>query len=155
MKSKTEPEATIGPEVIKDVVDEQYDNIDVNSGISLEDIKTEVDEAMERIVSKNGDSSITHFELINNFEIKDQKLSLVKFKLETGRTHQIRVHSKHIGHSILGDSLYGKTSFLINRQALHAYKISFIHPISKETLVFKANIPNDIKQVIDFNIDNI
>ena len=57
MKSKTEPEATIGPEVIKDVVDEQYDNIDVNSGISLEDIKTEVDEAMERIVSKNGNTS--------------------------------------------------------------------------------------------------
>lgn len=57
MKSNTEPEATIGPEVIKDVVDEQYDNIDVNSGISLEDIKTEVDEAMERIVSKNGNTS--------------------------------------------------------------------------------------------------
>ena len=57
MKSKTEPEATIGPEVIKDVIDEQYDNIDVNSEISLEDIKTEVDEAMERIVSKNGNTS--------------------------------------------------------------------------------------------------
>lgn len=75
-------------------------------------------------------------------------LCLVKFILETGRTHQIRVHSKYIGHPILGDSLYGKTSNLISRQALHAYKISFIHPIKKEALEFEVPLPEDIKKII-------
>ena len=103
---------------------------------------------IERITSENGVPSITHFNLLKHFEINNNKLSLVEFTLETGRTHQIRVHSKHIGHPIIGDSLYGKTSELISRQALHAYKICFIHPISKKSLCFETNFPKDINNII-------
>ena len=103
---------------------------------------------IERIVSENGDKSITNFKLINNFQKNNQDLCLVEFELKTGRTHQIRVHSKYIGHSILGDSLYGNISTLIDRQALHAYYISFIHPISKEPLSFKIDFPDDMKKIV-------
>jgi len=73
----------------------------------------------------------------------------VEFILETGRTHQIRIHSKHIGHPILGDTLYSEKSDLIGRQALHSYKISFIHPITKEQKQYIAPLPDDIKNLIN------
>ena len=103
---------------------------------------------IEREINKDGENAITHFELIKNFEKDNIKLSYVKFILETGRTHQIRVHSKAIGHPILGDSLYGSSSNLISRQALHAYKITFVHPITKSNLEITSNIPEDIKKLI-------
>jgi 23S rRNA pseudouridine1911/1915/1917 synthase len=99
---------------------------------------------MEREISKNGEFAISHFELIKNFE----NYSLVKYTLGTGRTHQLRVHSKYIDHPILGDTLYGEKSTLINRQALHAYKISFIHPITKKALDIEIELPNDMKKLI-------
>ena len=74
--------------------------------------------------------------------------SLVKCNLKTGKTHQIRVHLSYIGNSILGDDLYGEKSKLINRQALHAYKISFIHPINKNKIKILAKIPKDIERLI-------
>lgn len=107
------------------------------------------DSIIEREINPIGDLAITHFELIKNFTKNNQELSLVKFILETGRTHQIRLHSKHIGHPILGDSLYGNSSDLITRQALHAYKISFIHPISKEQIVLEIDLPYDMKVLLD------
>ena len=74
--------------------------------------------------------------------------SLVKCKLETGRTHQIRVHMAAIGHPLLGDTLYGTESSLIDRQALHSCKILCVHPISKNNLVFESNLPNDLKNIM-------
>lgn len=68
--------------------------------------------------------------------------------LETGRTHQIRVHLSNIGHPILGDTLYGNPSSVINRQALHAYKVKFIHPITGLNVEYIATIPSDIKSII-------
>lgn len=103
---------------------------------------------IEREVNSNGDVSITHFELIKKFSVQEKKLSLVKFKLETGRTHQIRVHSKYINHPILGDSLYGNKSELIDRQALHSYKISFTHPITNENLEFEIDLPKDMSSIL-------
>lgn len=104
---------------------------------------------IEREINSNGDISITHLEVIKNFETSSsQKLCFVKLLLETGRTHQIRVHTKYIGHPILGDSLYGKSSELITRQALHAYKISFIHPISNENIVLETSLPEDINRIL-------
>lgn len=103
---------------------------------------------IEREVSEKGDFAVTHLELIKNFEYNNTKLAFVKFILETGRTHQIRVHSKHINHPILGDSLYGNSSILISRQALHAYKIDFIHPITKKNMELIAPIPDDIKRIL-------
>lgn len=95
---------------------------------------------IERCVDVNGDTAITHYNVLkNNFDY-----SLVYCLLETGRTHQIRVHLSYIGHPIVGDTLYGTESNLINRQALHAYRVSFIHPITKEKVTYIADLPHDI-----------
>lgn len=100
---------------------------------------------IERTVSSDGDSAITHYDIVKEFN----NLSLVHIVLETGRTHQIRVHFSYIGHPILGDTLYGSPSELINRQALHSYKLTFIHPVTKKVLSLEAPLPNDIKNIIN------
>lgn len=99
---------------------------------------------IEREINPNGQIAITHYQLIQNYE----NYCLVEFKLETGRTHQIRVHSKHIGHPILVDTLYGTSSELISRQALHAYQISFVHPLTNQQMNFNVNLPTDMKTLI-------
>lgn len=96
---------------------------------------------IERCVSDSGVPAITHYEVLKNFE----NYSFVKCKLETGRTHQIRVHMASIGHPILGDTLYGSASNLVDRQALHSYKISCIHPVTMEKLEFISNWKLPIK----------
>ncbi|MGN1327234.1 MAG: RluA family pseudouridine synthase [Clostridia bacterium] len=106
---------------------------------------------IERCVDSSGDNAITHYKVLK--ELKNNKLtnkafSEISVDLETGRTHQIRLHVAHIGHPIVGDSLYGNTSDLIDRQALHAYKVEFLHPIKKSRMVIEAPIPNDITYLI-------
>ena len=87
--------------------------------------------------------------LINNGCGKEFKnYSLVLCRLETGRTHQIRLHMASIGHPILGDTLYGKPSTQIKRQALHSYKTELIHPITKNKIQLIAPIPEDIRKNI-------
>lgn len=98
---------------------------------------------------KIGQEAITSYKVI----LEKNNLSIVKFKLETGRTHQIRVHSKYMNAPILGDTLYNKKSDLINRQALHAFKIEFIHPISKRKMSFETNLPKDIFNIFNTHID--
>lgn len=100
---------------------------------------------IERTVNSDGDSAITHYDVVKEFN----NLSLVHIVLETGRTHQIRVHFSYIGHPILGDTLYGSPSELINRQALHSYKLTFIHPVTKKVLSLEAPLPNDIENIIN------
>lgn len=75
--------------------------------------------------------------------------TLVEVILHTGRTHQIRVHLSHIGHIITGDVLYGGSTQLIGRQALHAYYIEFDHPMTKERVSFRTGLPEDIRIAID------
>lgn len=96
---------------------------------------------IEREISKDGETAVSYLEVLKRYD----DYTKVKYTLETGRTHQLRVHSKYIGHSILGDSLYGKPSLKINRQALHAYKITFIHPISNKEIVLEVDLPEDMK----------
>lgn len=98
---------------------------------------------IERCIKENGEKAITHYKLIEN----KQNFCIVNFKLETGRTHQIRVHSSYISHPILGDTLYGSPSPLISRQALHAYKVRFIHPITKKYVQYISPIPDDMKKL--------
>ena len=103
------------------------------------------DSIIERCIDKNnGQHSVTHYEVMKMLS----NYSLVKCKLETGRTHQIRVHMAAIGHPLLGDTLYGTESSLIDRQALHSCKILCVHPISKNNLVFESNLPNDLKNIM-------
>lgn len=93
----------------------------------------------------NGQHAITNYKTI----ITRNTNSLVELTLETGRTHQIRVHMKHINHPIIGDYLYYPNFSLINRQALHSYKLEFSHPITKQKMSIIAPLPNDMKQIID------
>lgn len=100
---------------------------------------------IERCICENGQTAITHYEVLQEFE----QYSLIKCVLETGRTHQIRLHMAYTGHPLLGDSLYGtKSSNLINRHALHSYNMSFIHPISKKKITLEASLPEDIKKLV-------
>lgn len=113
-------------------------------GTIIAPIARKKDSIIERCVDESGDFSITHYKVIKEFN----NLSLVNFKLETGRTHQIRVHSSYIGHPILGDDLYGNKSSLIYRQALHSYKISFIHPKTREKMCFEIDLPKDMLNIL-------
>ena len=99
---------------------------------------------MERCVLEAGQEAVTHYKVIEEHE----NYSILSVKIETGRTHQIRVHMAHIGHPIVGDTLYGQESELINRQALHSYKTSFVHPITEEDVCIIAEVPNDISMLL-------
>ena len=99
---------------------------------------------IERCVKENGQDAITHYEVLKEYT----DYSVVKCILATGRTHQIRVHMAYIGHPILGDTLYGKKSNLIDRQALHCNKFCFINPVTNNKLELKGDLPMDIKQLM-------
>lgn len=117
--------------------------------IDLPIFKPENEESIfKRIIDQRGQRSITHYKVIKKFENAD----LVECLLETGRTHQIRVHLSHIGHPIYGDTLYGygeDEKELIPRQALHAYGLDFKSPRTKEQLSLRAELPEDILNLID------
>lgn len=102
------------------------------------------DDDIIRVVDSSGKECITHYEVVDRFN----DMTLLRLKLETGRTHQIRVHLKHIRHPIIGDTLYNKCSSLINRQALHCSEMKFIHPITREQITVVAPLPDDFKNVI-------
>ena len=109
--------------------------LDKKSGTINAPIARKAGSIIEREVNEIGDFAITHYKVLQ----ESNNLSLVQFTLETGRTHQIRVHSKYIGHPILGDTLYGNPSNLVERQALHCYKLEFIHPITHKKIKLLAS----------------
>ena len=90
------------------------------------------------VTDSNSKEAVTHFEVLDEFG----QFSLLKFKLETGRTHQIRVHSSYIGHPVYGDEVYGKAVKGVEGQCLHAKKIGFIHPKSNEYVEFDSVLPD-------------
>ncbi len=92
----------------------------------------------------NGERAVTHFQVIE----EQNGHSLISIHLETGRTHQIRVHFKYIGRPLIGDHLYNPDMEFINRQALHSHKIQFAHPITGECMEFIAPLPDDMKSVL-------
>ena len=99
-----------------------------------------------RRVSPKGEKAITHFQVINY--LKKQNISLIKCQLDTGRTHQIRVHLSSIGHPLVGDELYGGKTKLLKRQALHAENIKLIHPFTKEQIDVNVPFPGDIVKLM-------
>ena len=116
-----------------------------DSGVIDKPIARKLPSIIERTIRDDGDQAITRYKTL---EFKNN-MSLVECKLETGRTHQIRVHMASIGHSIIGDDLYGVSSTLINRQALHAYKIKFVHPVSRKEMVIESELPDDMKSILE------
>ncbi len=96
------------------------------------------------ILSKTGKVAVTNYEVIKNYK----GYSLVRLLLETGRTHQIRVHMAALGHPLLGDTLYGGKTDLIDRVALHSFKLSFIHPITRQEVVIEKELPADMKGLV-------
>lgn len=98
------------------------------------------------VVTENGKIAISNYEVLD----ESKNYSLVKVRIETGRTHQIRVHMKSLNHPILGDATYGNSTDGIARQMLHAYRLKFTHPISKKEMVVTAPIPEDFKRAAKF-----
>ncbi len=101
---------------------------------------------IERMVDwDNGETAITHYHVVKT----TRHYSLVALKLETGRTHQIRIHMKHLGYPLIGDYLYNPDMRHIGRQALHSHKLSFYHPITGEMMSFTAPLPDDMQAALD------
>lgn len=98
-------------------------------------------------VDKDGKEAITHFKVLERYE---NKYTLLQINLETGRTHQIRVHLSHIGYPIIGDEVYsnGKNEWNVSGQCLHAWRLEFKHPITGKKISLEAEIPEYFKNII-------
>lgn len=99
------------------------------------------------VIYTNSKEAITNYWVIKRYS----KYTLVRVRLQTGRTHQIRVHFSDMRHPVVGDPIYsnGKNEFNLNKQLLHARKIGFIHPSTKERMEFECDIPNTFKEVLE------
>lgn len=117
-------------------LDKKYGTIDAPIG-------RHPDSIIERKVTPEGQTAITHYQVIE----ERTNFSKLQIQLETGRTHQIRVHFAHIHQPLLGDELYGGRKDIIERQALHCAEISFIHPFSQQKILVQADLPDDMNQV--------
>lgn len=102
------------------------------------------DSIIKRKVDDAGERAVTHYYPVST---RDGN-TLVRFKLETGRTHQIRVHMSYLGHPLLGDTLYDGDDTSINRQALHCKDIYFTHPVTGEFMHITSDFPDDMKGVV-------
>lgn len=99
------------------------------------------------VTAQNSKNAVTHYTVIKEYE----KYSHISLKLETGRTHQIRVHMAHLGHAVAGDAVYGNDKFSasLGGQCLHAIKIGFVHPITNEYLEFTTDLPQYFKEFLN------
>ncbi|WP_261132612.1 RluA family pseudouridine synthase [Bacillus sp. Marseille-Q3570] len=100
---------------------------------------------IERCTREDGQHAKTHFEVLQSFD----DYALLRLKLETGRTHQIRVHMAFLGHPLLGDDLYGGHRALIGRQALHSRSLQFYHPFLEKAIEIEAPVPEDMARLIE------
>jgi len=117
---------------------EESGEIKVPIGRSIKNIKK------MGVLSKKKREAVTIFKVLERFK----NATLLEVTTKTGRTHQVRVHLSFLNHPIIGDSLYGRKDKIINRQALHCFKLGIFHPTTKEYLEFESEIPDDIKYAI-------
>lgn len=141
-------EAILLQDIEKHIVQRKYlafveGKLNKKEGTIIANIKEDRHVNGKMCVFKDGKEAITKYKVIQ--EYKDY--SLVEFILQTGRTHQIRVHSSFINHPLLGDVLYGGNCLHINRVALHSYEITFTHPISKKVITIKKDLPLDMEKL--------
>jgi len=118
--------------------------LNLDQGTITAPIGRKKDSIIEREVCEDGQVAVTHYEVIQRLEDK----TLVKLILETGRTHQIRVHMSSLGHPLCGDQLYGGNENEIKRQALHSSQLSFWHPLLEKQLTFEAEMPEDMSELL-------
>ena len=118
----------------------------VEDGTVDKNIRLRPDSKMVREVNSEGARAVTHYFVLS----RNKEYSLVRCILETGRTHQIRCHMSYLGHPLAGDDLYGGNRDKISRQALHCSYIRFIHPVTKQTIEIKSQMPDDMKSLIKY-----
>lgn len=125
--------------LVRGIISENEATINMPIGRSMQDRK-------KMAVTKKGKEAITHFQVLERFD----KYTLLKVKIDTGRTHQIRVHMAEIGHPVVGDMLYsnGKNEFGIEGQMLHATSLDFKHPITQKPLHLEAPLPEYFEEVL-------
>lgn len=126
--------------LVRGIIKEDEATINMPIGRSLKDRK-------KMAVRKDGKVAVTHFKVLKRFE----EYTLLELKIDTGRTHQIRVHMAEIGHPVVGDYIYsnGKNPFNVVGQMLHSKRIEFVHPKTKEKVEFVAPIPKYFQDVLD------
>ena len=125
--------------LVRGNVPEEEATINMPIGRSTKDRK-------KMAVTKNGKQAITHFKVLKKYS----KYTLLEIKIETGRTHQIRVHMAEIGYPVVGDAVYsnGKNEFGIEGQMLHAYKLEFMHPITNKHMELTAPLPQYFEEIL-------
>ena len=132
-------------------------HLEKSQGIVNAPIARKENSIIERCVNLNGETAITDYQVLSPKQIEElfrnnkntkKDFDMIECILKTGRTHQIRVHMAHIGHPLLGDTLYGISSPLISRQALHCYHMQFIHPITKQEVQYISEIPEDMQKIL-------
>lgn len=125
--------------LVRGNVPEEEATINMPIGRSTKDRK-------KMAVTKNGKQAITHFKVLKRYS----KYTLLEIKIETGRTHQIRVHMAEIGYPVVGDAVYsnGKNEFGIEGQMLHAYKLKFMHPITNKHMELTAPLPQYFEEIL-------
>lgn len=126
--------------VYKEYVAFVHNQLDKSHDVIEEPIGRAADSIIKRRIHVSGKQSKTEFWVMKQYE----RASKVKVQLHTGRTHQIRVHFSHIGHPLIGDTLYGPESEWIKRQALHCVKVSFSHPFTREELTVVSPLAEDM-----------
>lgn len=130
--------------LVRGLVPENEATIKMPIGRSTKDRK-------KMAVVKNGKEAITHFKVLERYTTKNASYTLLEIKIETGRTHQIRVHMAEIGHPVIGDYVYsnGKNEFGIEGQCLHAQKLEFDHPITGKHMELEAELPQYFYEILE------
>ncbi len=124
-----------------------YNGFDKDEGTVSANIGRSSSDRKKMAVVNNGRNAVTHYRVLERLG----RFTLVELRLETGRTHQIRVHMSHIGHPLLGDSVYGpkKQAFNTEGQVLHAKVLGFVHPITGEYMEFETELPDYFRRILD------
>ena len=132
--------------LVRGIVKENEATINMPIGRSTKDRK-------KMAVTKNGKEAITHFKVIKRYP--NENCTLLEVKIETGRTHQIRVHLSQIGYPVIGDTTYssGKNKWGVQGQCLHAKSLEFKHPITQKEMFLEAELPEYLQKIIK-ELDN-
>jgi 23S rRNA pseudouridine1911/1915/1917 synthase len=125
--------------IVSGIIEEDSGTIDAAIGRSSEN-------RLKNAVKKDGKNAVSHFKVLKRFH----NMTYIEIELETGRTHQIRVHFAYIHHPVLGDALYGgiRKGYPLKGQMLHAFRLDFIHPVTKKEISVEAPIPDYFLQTL-------